>query len=130
MNANPVNLAVRFLLELCILIAYGMWGWHLGVSHELTWVSYVAAIGLPLIAAALWGIFRIPNDPNPAPVAIPGQLRLLLEWGLFGSSVWMLYRLGYSRAGLIMGVIVVIHYMVSYDRAWAMLRNKPYVLKK
>jgi len=25
-----------------------------------------------------------------------------------------------------MAIIVVLHYMASYDRTWAMLQNKPY----
>lgn len=122
MNNNPVNLAIRFLLEIVILIVLGCWGWHL----TETWIRYIAAIGLPLIAAVLWGIFRIPNDPKPAPVAIPGILRLLLELGLFGLASWALYNLGYSKLATIMAAIVILHYIVSYDRTWAMLRNKPY----
>ncbi|PSL44775.1 uncharacterized protein DUF2568 [Chitinophaga niastensis] len=105
-----------------MLIVLGCWGWHLG-DH---WMSYIAAVGLPLIAAALWGIFRIPNDPKPAPVAIPGQIRLLLELGLFGAAVWGLHALGYVQLSWWMAIIVLVHYAVSYDRTWVMLRNKPY----
>jgi hypothetical protein len=122
MNTNPINLAIRFFLELAMLIALGCWGWHLIGD----WLPYLAAVGLPLIAAVLWGIFRIPNDPKPAPVAVPGIIRLLLEWILFGFAAWALYDLGYSTLSMIMALIVVIHYLVSYDRTWAMLRNKPY----
>ena len=121
MNTNPINLTVRFLLEIAMLTALGCWGWHLsGISR------YIAATGLPIAAATLWGVFRIPNDPKPAPVAVPGILRLLLELGLFGFASWALYDLGYSTLSLIMGAVVIIHYVVSYDRTWVMLRNKPY----
>ena len=122
MNTNPVNLAIRFLLEIVMLIILGCWGWHLSE----TWLKYIATPGLPLIAAVLWGVFRIPNDPKPAPVAIPGILRLLLELGLFGLSTWALYDLGYSKSAIIMTLIAILHYIVSYDRTWVMLRNKPY----
>src|ERR1700742_582088 len=122
MNNNPINLAIRFLLEIVMLIILGCWGWHLSE----TWIRYIAAIGLPLIAAALWGIFRIENDPKPAPVAIPGILRLILELGLFALTSWALYDLGYSHLATIMAAIVILHYIVSYDRTRAMLRNKPY----
>jgi len=84
------------------------------------------AIALPVIAATLWGVFRIQNDPKPAPVEIPGILRLLLEFALFGAAVWVLYDMGYVWMGSIMAVIVIIHYLVSYDRTWVMLQNKPY----
>ena len=121
MNTNPVNLAVRFSLEIAMLITLGCWGWHLSGTGR-----YIAVAGLPIAAAALWGIFRIPNNPKPAPLAIPGILRLLLELGLFGFASWALYDLGYSTLGLIMAMVVTIHYIVSYDRTWMMMRNKPY----
>lgn len=122
MNTNPINLAVRFLLEIAMLLVLGYWGWQ----STGTWLRYIAGSGLPLVAAAFWGIFRIPDDPKPAPIAIPGIARLLLEAGLFGSAVWALYDLGHPTLSIIMAVMVVIHYLVSYDRTWVMLRNKPY----
>ncbi|MGZ3752993.1 MAG: YrdB family protein [Mucilaginibacter sp.] len=122
MNTNPINLAVRFLLEIAMLIILGYWGWHLAGNL----LHYIAAAGLPLTAAALWGIFRIPNDPKPAPIAVPGIIRVLLEFMLFGSAVWALLDLDYTKSGWIMAVIVILHYLISYDRTWVMLRNKPY----
>jgi hypothetical protein len=122
MNTNPINLAVRFALEIAMLIALACWGWHLSDN----WIKYILAIALPVIAATLWGVFRIQNDPKPAPVEIPGILRLLLEFALFGAAVWVLYDMGYVWMGSIMAVIVIIHYLVSYDRTWVMLQNKPY----
>jgi hypothetical protein len=122
MNTNPVNLTVRFLLEIVMLIVLGYWGWH----STGDWVKYIAAGGLPLIAAVLWGIFRIPDDPKPAPVAVPGIVRLILELILFGSAAWASYDLGYTKTAVVMAIITLLHYLVSYDRTWAMLRNKPY----
>src|SRR5437868_6480791 len=120
MNTNPINLIVRFLLEIAMLIVLGYWGWHLSGIWR-----YIGATGLPIAAATLWGVFRIPNDPKPATITIPGPLRLLLELGLFGFANWALYDLGYSTLSLIMAAVVTIHYIVSYDRTWVMLRNKP-----
>ena len=68
MNTHPLNLTLRFLLEIAMLIILADWGWHLTPG----WPRYPAAIGFPVLAAALWGIFRIPNDPKAAPVPIPG----------------------------------------------------------
>jgi len=104
------------------LITLGYWGWHVNSG----WIQYAAAAGLPIIAATLWGVFRIPNDPKPAPVAVPGIVRLLLEWLLFGSAVLALFTMGYVVLSLIMGITLKLHYIVSYDRTWAMLQNKPY----
>ncbi|SEW52631.1 YrdB family protein [Chitinophaga arvensicola] len=122
MNTHPLNLTIRFLLEIIMLIILGCWGWQLG-QH---WLSYVLAIVFPLAAAALWGIFRIENDPKPAPVAIPGVVRLLLEWWLFGLAVWGLRALGHPLLSNWLAAIVLIHYAVSWDRTAVMLQNKPY----
>ncbi|NLR59092.1 YrdB family protein [Chitinophaga polysaccharea] len=123
MNTNPVNLAVRFLLEIIMLVILGLWGWQMGAD---SWLRYVLALGFPLSAATLWGVFRIPNDPKEAPVAIPGQARLLLEWILFGLAVWGLRVMEHPQWSIILAAVVIVHYIVSYDRTWDMLRNKPY----
>jgi hypothetical protein len=122
MNTHPVNLTVRFLLEIMMLIVLGCWGWHLGTD----WLRYLLAAGFPVIAAVLWGNFRIPNDPKPAPIAIPGPLRLLLEWVLFGLAVYGLKVLGHPQLSIWLAIVVIVHYAVSYDRTWVMLQNKPY----
>jgi hypothetical protein len=122
MNTNPVNLAVRFLLEIAMLIILALYGWHLSG----TWTHYVWVIAFPSSAAALWGIFRIQNDPKPAPVEVPGIIRLLLELGLFTLATCALYNLGYPQLSWIMGIIVTLHYIVSYDRTLVMIKNEPY----
>src|ERR1700743_2500761 len=123
MNTNPVNLAVRFLLEIVMLIVFACWGWHCTGG----WFRYIAVAGFPIVAATLWGVFRIPNDPKQAPVVTPGVIRLLLEWTLFGLAAWALYDLGYTKSAIVIAVIVVLHYIVSYDRTWVMLRNRQYI---
>ena len=122
MNTNPINLILRFLLELVMLGVIGYWGFH----HFAGWPGIVAGIALPVGAATLWGVFRIPNDPRPAPVAIPGPLRLMLEWILFAWAVWALEDLGQDTGAWLLAGILVAHYLVSYDRTVSMLRNRPY----
>jgi len=122
MNTHPVNLLLRFLLELTMLAAISVWGYH----RFPGWQGVAAAITLPVLAATLWGVFRIPNDPRPAPVVIPGPLRLLLEWALFAGAVWALEDLGYDTGAWLLAGILVAHYLISYDRTASMLRNRPY----
>lgn len=119
MANHPINLALRFILELVALFALGYWGWtqHSGVAR-LLW-----AIGLPLVAAVLWGTFRVPDDPGKAPVLVPGLVRLLLEAVFFGAATWALYAAGLGFLSLAFGIIVLLHYVVSYDRiAWLLKR--------
>lgn len=112
MANNPINLALRFILELAGLFAMAYWGWtqHTGI------LRYLWTIGLPVAAAAIWGVFRVPNDPGKATVAIPGWLRLVLEVIYFGLATWAFYTAGQNSWGLIFAVIVIIHYAISYDR--------------
>ena len=118
MGTHPVNLAVRFILELCALAAMAYWGW----TQHAGWLRFVLAIGLPVLAAILWGTFAVPNDPSrsgQAPVPVPGVVRLMLELAFFGLAVWMLYDAGATILSSIMGIVVIIHYALSYDRmAW------------
>ncbi len=119
MGKNPVNLALRFFLELFGLFALGYWGW----TQHASWLRFLWTIGLPLIAAVLWGTFRVPDDPGKAPVAVPGFIRLFLEAVYFGGSVLALFASGQPVWGWIFGILIVIHYLLSYDRiAWMLKR--------
>ena len=112
MSKNPINLGMRFLLELVALVAIGYWGWtqHSGLLQPLL------GIGLPILAAAIWGTFRVPDDPREPPVTVPGWVRLLLEIAYFGGAVIGLAAANQSTAALILGIVIVAHYVLSYDR--------------
>ena len=122
MSANPINLALRFILELAALFALGYWGW---TQHLGPW-RFILAFGLPLLAAVLWGTFNVPGDPSrsgKAPVSVPGAVRLLLELALFAAAIVALYAAGRTGWAALMGAVVLIHYAVSYDRiAWLLKR--------
>ncbi|MCK4900977.1 MAG: YrdB family protein [Anaerolineales bacterium] len=122
MGSHPVNLGFRLLLEIAAYIAMGYWGW---TQHEGVW-RYVWAIGLPLGWAILWGTFAVPEDPSrsgKAPVLVPGWVRLLLELAYFATAVWALFASGLNQLGLVFGVLVLIHYALSYDRILWLLRR-------
>jgi hypothetical protein len=115
MGSHPINLAIRFLLELSALLAMGVWGWRQGEG----WFRFLLALGVPIIAAIVWGTFAVPNDPSrsgAAPIAIPGILRLAIELAFFIFAIWALYDLGFTGLSWILGIIVALHYIVSYDR--------------
>ena len=120
MGSHPINLAIRFLLELTALIVMGIWGWN----QSEDWQRFVIAFGLPITAAAIWGTFAVPNDPSrsgKAPVTIPGIVRLVFELAFFSFATWALYKLGHSNLAFVFGAIVAIHYLISYDRIkWLM----------
>jgi hypothetical protein len=122
MGSHPINLAVRFLLEIAGLAAIAYWGWsqHDGV------LRFILAVGLPVLAAVLWGTFAVPEDPSrsgKAPVPVPGIVRLVLELAFFAFAAWALYDAGKATLALILAAIVVIHYALSYDRIAWLLRQ-------
>lgn len=124
MSQNPINLAVRFLLELAALASLAYWGW---TQADGGW-RYLLAIGLPLLAAVLWGTLAVPGDPSRsggAPVPVPGYVRLILELGLFAFATWALYGAGQATLSLILAGIVIAHYGASYDRIAWLLKQRP-----
>jgi hypothetical protein len=40
----------------------------------------------------------------------------VIELVIFGLAVWALYDIGYTRFTWILAIIVVLHYIASYDR--------------
>ena len=123
MGSHPVNLAIRFALELAALLATGVWGYR----QSDGWFSIVLAIGLPLLLAAVWGIFAVPDDPSRsggAPVVTPGIVRLIIELSFFGFATWALNDMGAIKISLAFGTIVFLHYLASYDRIlWLISRG-------
>lgn len=122
MGTHPINLAVRFLLEICALISVGMWGWK--QSDGLT--KFILAIGMPLVLAIIWGVFAVPNDPSrsgSAPIATPGLIRIFIELGIFGVAIWSLYDIEFQKLCLIFGIAVIAHYVLSYDRILWLIKN-------
>lgn len=115
MGSHPINLTLRFLLEISALIAIGVWAWHLSESP----IRFISAFGLPIIFAAIWGIFAVPNDPSrsgKAPIIVPGLLRLIIELGVFAFAAWTVFDMGNTILSLIFVALVLIHYIISYDR--------------
>lgn len=122
MGSNPLNLALRFVLELVALFGLGAWGWRAVGSP----VRYVLVAGLPVLAAVLWGVFAVPDDPSRsgrAPIAVRGFLRLGLELLVFGLGALALREAGLEQMGFVFALIVLIHYAISYDRVAWLLRH-------
>ncbi len=122
MGSHPLNLAWRFLLELLALGSMGYWGWtqHDGV------VRWLWMIGLPVVAAVLWGTFAVPNDPSrsgQAPIPTPGMIRLGLELLIFAAAVILLRVSQQPVVSNVLAVMVLIHYALSYDRIIWLLKN-------
>ena len=122
MGSSPINLAVRFILEIIALLAFLWWGWN----QTSGILRFVLAIGIPILAAVVWGVFAVPDDPSrsgKAPVKVPGILRLAIECVFFIAAALALFSTGASTLGWIFAVAIVIHYAASYDRIQWLVRR-------
>ena len=118
MSAHPLNLALRFILELSALFALGFRGW---TQHEGI-LRVVMAFAIPLAAAVLWGVFSTPGDRSRSANAVvptPGALRLVMELLFFAAAAWSFYVADHRITAFVFAGVVVLHYGLSYDRiAW------------
>lgn len=92
---------IYFLLELCMLGAYGYAGFHLS-QHP--YGKYLLAIGLPLAAATLWGIFAAPRSSHQLGFPYHSLFVLLM----FGLAFFLLYRTGYTQLASILGILALV----------------------
>ena len=92
MSLKPVNLALRFLLELAALLALSYGGFRIGhgVFQDL-----MLGVGMPMLAALVWGRFIAPESP----LRVADPLRVALELGIFALAVAVLVFVGQSHLG-------------------------------
>jgi hypothetical protein len=93
---KEANLAVRFLLELCLLAALAYAGLQ---------VNIVLAVFAPLGAAAVWGLFVAPKARFP----LSRPLWVGVQVVLFGAAVAGLVASGQGVLGSIFGIAVAVN---------------------
>jgi hypothetical protein len=120
---HPLNLALRFLLELVVLFVSIEWALR-SVNH---WSRYVWMLLLPLGLALIWWAFNVPGDPSRSGntvIRVAGWFRLILEWLIFGLGIWFMYNIDYLLASVLFGALVVLHYLLSFNRILWLLRGR------
>ena len=102
MNAlKGMNLAVRFLLELCMLAAVGYWGFK---THSTWTMKILFGIGLPILIAVIWGYFMAPRSTH----RLSGIPFTVMDILLLGSGAVALYASGQvTLAGIYAAVLAV-----------------------
>ncbi|HVN16101.1 MAG TPA: YrdB family protein [Anaerolineales bacterium] len=97
-----LNLAVRFLLELCLLVVVGYWGF----KTQSGWLMKILfGIGLPVLIAVLWGTFLAPKATHP----LSGASFLALELVLFAAGMLSLFASGQPTLGWIYAITVIVN---------------------
>lgn len=93
---------MRFALELCMLAAYGWWGYHSGTG---TVFSMVLMVALPLVVAIAWGLFLSPKAKVKPHISV----RVIMELILFGIAAWLVYSAGMVVAGSALLVAFIVN---------------------
>jgi hypothetical protein len=101
------NLALRFVLELCMLAALAYWGFS---TKDSTLVHVLLGVGVPLLAAIIWGIFLSPR----AFVQLPEPLKLALEILVFAVATVALYSTGRIAEALALAVLYLVNRILLY----------------
>ena len=97
-----INLAFRFLLELCMLAAVGYWGF----KTQSGWgMKLLLGIGLPVVIAVVWSLFLAPRALSP----LRGMTHLLLSLILLGSGAVALFASGHPTLGWMYAIILILN---------------------
>jgi Protein of unknown function (DUF2568) len=94
-----LSLAIRFLLELALLVALGVWGFTVGGG---TFTKIVLGVGAPLAAAIVWGRFIAPKARR----RLEDPARFSLELFLWMAGGLALLAAGHPAWALIFGALV------------------------
>lgn len=115
MSQNPVNLAVRFLLEIAGVV--GLFRLGLGIADGA--LAALLALVLSIGAATAWGLFNVPGDRSRsgrAPVQVSGVVRLLVEFLVLGGGSVGWFLAGPDWFAWTYSIVLVAHYLLSWDR--------------
>jgi Protein of unknown function (DUF2568) len=99
--AIAINAACAFGLELCMLAAYGYWGFRLS---QTAWVAWLCGLVAPLIATLFWALFAAPRSATR--LTLPWLV--LFEWAMFALAAGALHASGRTRlaTGLLLAATV------------------------
>ena len=114
-NMAAWNLTLRFVLELAALTGLAMAAWNLNPGN----LRWVAAIAVPVVAATIWGVFNVLNDPSrsgAAPVEVNGWTRLAIELAILGSGAAAFAIAQRPTIALIVALLTLTHYATSSSR--------------
>jgi hypothetical protein len=112
------NLVLRFGLETACLLGIGVAGWL---------VTPALGVAAGVAAAAVWGVFAVPDDPSRnahAPVPVHGWVRLLVELAVFigGAAAWLVA--GWWAVAATITALLVLHHVVALPRLRWLLRQR------
>jgi hypothetical protein len=99
--ARYATLALKFVLELCMLAALAYWGAQAGGS---TFGDVALAVGAPLAAAVVWGLYAAPRSAR----RLPRARRVALELCVFAVAAVALAAAGAVLLAAVFAVVVAL----------------------
>jgi Protein of unknown function (DUF2568) len=100
--AKSINLALRFLLELCAVGAVGYWGFNTGHG---TLAALVLGIGSPVLLILVWGAFIAPK----AAVSLLEASRFVLGLVVLLVAAIALIAAGATVLGTVFGIVIIVN---------------------
>ncbi len=111
---HAVNEGSAFLLELVMLAILGWWGARTGTSMP---AAVLLAVGAPLAAVVVWGLFCAPKTRIRLPMAGVIAIKVLV----FASASAALWAVGRPRLAIAFGAIALANAVIAaFDRDAAM----------
>jgi len=100
------NLLLAFLVE---LVALGIFAWWGSQATGTTALRIVLAVGLPVVAAVIWGLYAAPTAKRGTPVV--RTVVKVLVFGLAGAALW---SLGYPVLAVVFVVVVAANLLIIH----------------
>jgi hypothetical protein len=104
---KSINLATRFLLELCILLSVGYWGF---TTRSSLLQKFGLGLGAPLIIAIGWGVFLAPKSA----LRLPEPGLFIASSVIFGVAIAALYQAGRRYLAGAFLIVCVINTLLLY----------------
>lgn len=127
MGTKMFNLIARFLLEVFAYVSMALMGFFLTDSF----IRWGLAIFIPVTMAIPWTYINVAGDPareGKALVPVSGIIRLIIEFLYFSVAIFSAYYVMGKTIALIFISLLIIHYLISYDRVlWLLRTNKIHV---
>jgi hypothetical protein len=100
--AKAINVAVSFLLELCMLAAFAYWGFTAG---DNLLAKIALGIGVPALAIVVWGVLLAPKSTRK----IHEPYNFIAKVALIGLSIVALYAAGQPVLAGIFAIVLIIN---------------------
>lgn len=104
-------------MEFGIVVALGMWGYHVGSS---TWARIALAVVAPLVGFGFWGMVDFHQAGRLAE-----PLRFIQELVVSGLAAWAWYAAGQHLLGWTLAGLSIVYHALVYLIGDRLLKDSP-----